>query len=365
MSKNIAIFSDGTGQEGGKGPDTNVYKLFKICENRTENQITFYDRGLGTSAQSNFAVRALGNATGSGISRNLLDCYRFIFDNYMAGDKIYLFGFSRGAATVRSLAGFVEMFGIIPKSRPDLIDVGYGIYRISDIAMRKKAATDFVKQHHNMWAPIEFLGVWDTVAALGLPWEGASRLLNKVPWFKHEFHDLDLTPAVRNAYHALSIDDDRRVFHPVLWNQRTAPNQIMQQTWFAGVHTDVGGGYAEAGLSDITMAWMLGHAKRCGLLIHKKSGKALQKSLKPDYKIDTHNPRAGAAGWFYSVENRMWPDKDGNGEDRGQPQVHSSVLERAKTSQLSYKPWILERNPVEEPPISRTAHEKELQPQTE
>ena len=144
MPKNIVVLSDGTGQEGGKGNNTNVYKLFNMVEDRTENQITFYDRGLGTGWR-----RFTGNVAGMGISQNIFECYKFIFDNYMAGDDIFLFGFSRGATTVRSLSAFIHLFGILPKARPELIKQAYRIYRISDSVKRKQHADDFVSRHHN------------------------------------------------------------------------------------------------------------------------------------------------------------------------------------------------------------------------
>jgi len=124
MVKNIIIFSDGTGQEGGRGNNTNVYKLFNMIEDRTENQIIFYDRGLGTGWR-----KFTGNVFGMGISKNILECYEFLFKNFYSGDHIFLFGFSRGATTVRSLSGFIHMFGILPTSRPELIKRAYKIYK--------------------------------------------------------------------------------------------------------------------------------------------------------------------------------------------------------------------------------------------
>src|SRR5210317_282795 len=170
MSKNIVIFSDGTGQEGGEGHNTNIYKIFNMLEDRTPRQITFYDRGLGTGWR-----KFSGNTMGAGISQNIKECYQFIFENYESGkhgepnDQVYLFGFSRGAATVRSLSGFIHEFGILPKSRPELIDQAWDIYKIGNDAKRKKKTDDFLLQHHNMWLRIKFLGVFDTVAALGVP----------------------------------------------------------------------------------------------------------------------------------------------------------------------------------------------------
>ena len=115
MGKNIVVFSDGTGQKGGVNVNTNVYKLFNMVEDRTKRQITYYDPGLGTDLN-----KITGNIFGRGFSKNLLDCYKFIFENYEAGDDIYLFGFSRGAATVRSLSGFIHLFGVLPMARRDI-----------------------------------------------------------------------------------------------------------------------------------------------------------------------------------------------------------------------------------------------------
>ncbi len=164
MSKNIVVFSDGTAKEGGQGPNTNVYKLFNMIEDRTLDQIAFYDRGLGTGLR-----KFTGSAFGVGISQNIRECYEFIFENYQSRDQIYLFGFSRGAFTVRSLSGFLQLFGILPKSRRELIKTAYDIYKIKDERTRKTKTEDFLSKHHTMRCEIRFLGVWDTVGALGLP----------------------------------------------------------------------------------------------------------------------------------------------------------------------------------------------------
>ena len=199
MTKNIVIFSDGTGQEGGKGHDTNVYKLFNMIEDRTEKQISFYDRGLGTGWR-----KITGNIAGMGMSKNILDCYEFIFEHYNAGDQVFLFGFSRGATTVRSLSAFIHLFGIFPKSRPELIKRAYKIYKIRDDKKREERVKDFRKKHHNHWCKIMFLGVWDTVAALGIPFKSIDVVVNLVPFFRHKFHNLNLSESVKHARHALA-----------------------------------------------------------------------------------------------------------------------------------------------------------------
>ena len=145
MPKNIIIFSDGTGQKGGNGNNTNVYKLFNIIEDRTKNQIAYYDPGVGTDWR-----KITGSLSGRGLSKNIIECYTFLFENFEAGDQIYLFGFSRGAATVRSLSAFVHYFGILPKSRPDLIKKAFKIYKRSNAKNVEANAEAFVKKHHTM-----------------------------------------------------------------------------------------------------------------------------------------------------------------------------------------------------------------------
>lgn len=332
MPKNIVIFSDGTGQEGGKGANTNIYKLFNMIEDRTSQQISFYDRGLGTGWR-----KMSGNIGGAGISKNIKECYAFIFENYEAGDQIYLLGFSRGAATVRSLSCFIHYFGIMPKSRPDLIDNAYKIYRIEDESERKRRAKEFVSSHHTMWTRIRFLCCFDTVAALGLPIKPIDVLINKLPGFKHAFHNFKLSETVENAYHALAIDDERETFHPILWDPEILSYQTVRQVWFCGMHTDVGGGYNEQELSDIPLVWMKDMAVKHGLNIYP--GNSV--SIKGNVNGYMHNSRG--KGWtkHYRQKKRFW---DSRRTDR--PVVHNSVLQRKKNvnneDDPAYKPWILE-----------------------
>ena len=331
MPKNIVIFSDGTGQEGGKGASTNIYKLFNMIEDRTPRQISFYDRGLGTGWR-----KLSGSISGAGISNNIKECYRFIFENYQAGDRIYLFGFSRGAATVRSLSSFIHYFGILPSSRPELIDSAYRIYRIKNKLERERKAKSFVSSHHTMWTRIQFLGCFDTVAALGLPIKMLSALINMIPFFKHRYHNFRLSETVENAYHALAIDDERKTFHPVLWDAEVLPYQTIRQVWFCGMHTDVGGGYDEQQLSDIPLQWMKDVAVKHGLTIYPRHTVA----IKGNVNGFMHDSRGEIWTKLYRRKKRFW---DLTRADK--PVVHNSVLQRMKTVNnedgAAYKPWIL------------------------
>jgi len=331
MGKNIVVLSDGTGQEGGKGANSNVYKLFDMVLDRSPEQIAFYDRGLGTGWR-----KITGSAAGRGISRNICECYEFIFENYVAGDQIFLFGFSRGATTVRSLSGLLHLIGILPKSRPELIKQAYKIYRIGDDKKRTDAARDFVARHHTMWCKITFLGVWDTVAALGVPIKSIDVLIDKIPAFRHRFHDLRLSGSVENACHALALDDERKTFHPTLWNPKTTEGQTMKQVWFCGMHTDVGGGYPETELSDIALEWMIQMAEKHGLQVFPRHG--VEISGRADGMM--HDSRGSFLTGIYRQEIRSWPTKT-----HGNPCVHESVRMRSLNSHNEkappYEPWIL------------------------
>jgi len=332
MPKNIVVLSDGTGQEGGKGNNTNVYKLFNMVEDRTAYQITFYDRGLGTGWR-----RFTGNVAGMGISQNIFECYKFIFDNYMAGDDIFLFGFSRGATTVRSLSAFIHLFGILPKARPELIKQAYRIYKISDSVKRKQHADDFVSRHHNQWTRVKFLGVWDTVDALGLPLKKVNTFIDWMPMFRHKFHNLTLSESVEHARQALAVDDERLIFHPKIWEKEIKDNQTMKQVWFCGMHTDVGGGYKEQELSDIPLIWMTEEAKNAGLRIYPKH----KVNVHPNADGFMHDSRKGFPSNLYVRKVRNW-----NIETHGKPVVHESVLIRKLNRQNiespPYHPWILD-----------------------
>lgn len=331
MGKNIVVFSDGTGQEGGKGDNTNVYRLFNMVLDRSPQQIAFYDRGLGTGWR-----KITGSVAGRGISQNICECYQFIFDNYEDGDQIFLFGFSRGATTVRSLSGFIHLFGILPKSRPELIKRAYKIYKIDDSKQRKDAAKEFVARHHTIWCKIKFLGVWDTVAALGVPIKSIDVLFDRIPLLKNKFHDLRLSDSVENACHALAIDDERKTFHPTLWDMKISDKQTMKQVWFCGMHTDVGGGYPEPELSDIALEWMVQMAEKHGLRIFPRH--KIEVAGDADGKM--HDSRGGTFTKWFRREIRSWPT-----DSHGNPCIHESVQMRVpnRDNETSppYNPWIL------------------------
>ena len=329
MSKNIVVFADGTGQEGGRGNNTNVYKLFNMVADRTAEQIVFYDRGLGTGWR-----KVSGNLFGAGMDQNIKECYTFIFENYLAGDKIYLIGFSRGAATVRSLSSFIHYFGILPQSRPELIDEAYEIYKIKDSKKRIQKAKSFVDRNHTMWTHIEFIGVWDTVSALGIPIKSVDVACQKVPFMRHSYHDFRLSPSVKYAYQALAINEYRETFHPVLWEKEKEDYQEIEQVWFVGSHTDIGGGYKEQEVSDIPLQWMTAKAISRGLLIYPNN----RVSINPNVNGKVHDSRKDFPMNLYTKKRRKWDN-----QRDGIIKIHESVLERIfDVDGKPYKPWVLE-----------------------
>jgi uncharacterized protein (DUF2235 family) len=275
MAKQLVVCCDGTWnvpdeRHGGIGAPTNVAKLaLGVVTGEQSDQLLFYEPGVGTSPDD----RLVGGAFGYGLSHNIRSCYRFLAESYEPGDNLFLFGFSRGAYTARSLAGLMRNCGILLAEHADQVDEAFAFYRdrTSQTHPSALASQIFRQMYSHDEAEIHFIGVWDTVGALGIPaglpaWKQIS---NSFPDWEQlwGFHDTQLSSHVKFAYHALAIDEQREPFRPTLWTQDVAtPGQTVEQVWFAGVHSEVGGGSADASLSDIALLWMIERAKACGLM---------------------------------------------------------------------------------------------------
>jgi uncharacterized protein (DUF2235 family) len=220
--------------------------------------VVFYDRGIGTA---NLWDRVTGGAFGHGVTRNIEDAYRFLMHNYEPGDEIYLFGFSRGAYTVRSTAGLLRNSGLLKKDHADRFREAMESYRSPSTPTDPES--EAFRSRHSYEVTIKFMGVWDTVGALGIPITRLNRLTRR----RHEFHDVKLSRSIENAFHALAIDERRMSFQPTLWVRQPHPTQRVEQVWFAGVHSNVGGGYQDSSLSDLALAWMLSRAEECDLAL--------------------------------------------------------------------------------------------------
>jgi uncharacterized protein (DUF2235 family) len=276
MTRQLVVCCDGTWntpdeKRAGVAAPTNVAKLaLGVVSDADAGQLLFYEPGVGTSPDKHL----LGGAFGYGLSANVRSGYRFLAENYQPGDNIFLFGFSRGAYTARSLAGLIRNCGILLPAHVDRVDEAFAFYRDRTSQTHPVAVASqlFRRMYSHPDDTIHFIGVWDTVGSLGIPdtlpgWEEVAKLF---PGWEQlwGFHDTQLSSHVRHACHALAIDEQRVAFKPTLWTQDPNPGeQTLEQVWFAGVHTEVGGGSRDASLSDIALLWMVEKAKACGLLV--------------------------------------------------------------------------------------------------
>lgn len=263
MSRLIVCF-DGTWNTPDKSENpTNVVKILRAIRNSDGDvrQITFYEKGVGTGGPLDHIV---GGASGAGLTENMISGYRFLANNFQQGDEIFVFGFSRGAYTARSLVGFVHLAGLFSSLHlgSDLTRT-IGIYRNSKLSRQQKL--DAINDLHIDGRPdvrIRCVGVWDTVGALGIPGDLGRRLLGK----QFYFQDVQLSDKIDVALHAVAIDEKRSAFSPTLWvrhkNTAADPAQVVEQVWFSGVHSNVGGSYKDAGLSDVALDWMIRRVRR-------------------------------------------------------------------------------------------------------
>ncbi|MBB6355532.1 phospholipase effector Tle1 domain-containing protein [Aminobacter aganoensis] len=284
----VLIFSDGTGQRGVRADEieqvgdrqfknTNVFQMYSAIDGRPGIR-TFYDAGLGAPEAGEWNwTRTLRNlwskATGWGITANIVDCYEALMMDWRPGMKVGLFGFSRGAYTVRCLGGVLATCGIAttdlggPISRDKegagaerrraIAAAAVTAYKIKNKTERQRAGSDFGARHGAAAVVPDVIGVFDTVRALGLP-----GIMNMVNPYKHEFHDNELSVRVPVGLHALSIDENRKAFAPVPWDEvdadGRAAGQVVEQCWFPGVHSDIGGGYDDDdNLAKLSLGWML------------------------------------------------------------------------------------------------------------
>lgn len=267
--KRIVLCCDGTWNRPDQVHDgsvcaSNVTKIARCITQADATgvpQVVFYDKGVGTGRFD----RLLGGGFGWGIKHKILDAYRFLMTTYAPGDELFFFGFSRGAYTVRSIFGLIRNSGLLKLEFRHKLADAYSLYRRRDSASHPNAVeSELFRRSYSFEPRARFMGVWDTVGALGIPVGGLFRLVNK----RWSFHDITLSSQVDNAFQALAIDEHRKPFQPSIWQQSPdADGQRLEQVWFAGVHSNVGGSYPNSGLSDITLFWMVGKAESYGLRI--------------------------------------------------------------------------------------------------
>lgn len=267
--KRLVVCCDGTWNKPDSRMITNVEKLARTVQTDPgasggAHQLVYYVSGVGAGSYA--ADRLLGGAFGFGLFHHVVACYRFLAQNYEPGDAVYIIGFSRGAYTARSVAGMLGRVGLLTRASlvEERLPAAVRMYQRADLPEGAFGASveEFTHDHCHP-ADVEFLGVFDTVGALGVP--GLNRLAP-------QFHDVQLGDSVRRARHALALDETRLKFEPTLWE---APDQAgetrtqderVKQVWFEGAHSDVGGGYRETGLSDTALLWMAREAHDAGLV---------------------------------------------------------------------------------------------------
>ena len=273
MSRRIVLLSDGTGNSSAKVWRTNVWRMFESIDLSGSDQIAYYDDGVGTSEFKPLAV--IGGAFGYGLKRNVLDLYKFACRNFRHDyDEIYAFGFSRGAFTIRILIGLILEQGLIRADTEHELDrkarhayrefrrenfrTNWPYYLRPEVWARGirdlLTPNGYSKSDNRQVKNIRFVGLWDSVAAYGLPIDEMTRGVSQWIW-PWQLPNCVLNDRVLRACHALSIDDERTTFHPILWDERgEAPppeadgsrliaKERISQVWFAGVHSNVGGGY--------------------------------------------------------------------------------------------------------------------------
>lgn len=303
MARKLVVCCDGTWNT--PRTETNIYRTYRFLRDRLGAQdqklkdgvvtargragdsevILFYDQGIGT----NWFTRLIGGGAGVGLSENVRDAYHFLGHNYEAGSDIYLFGFSRGAYTARSLCGFIKAAGLLAKpSTNDVWRAYLDRYATEPAILARPSRVDnvrnwFVEQvgnavgrfagpnvdtlptHGNV--RIKFVGVYDTVGALGVPIPAAAHVNEPIVGF----HNTTLGDTIEKAVQALAVDEKRGPYVPALWTQAAnaaaLAGQRVLQVWFPGVHSDVGGGYHDKGIGDHTWDFMMRQAADAGLVI--------------------------------------------------------------------------------------------------
>lgn len=374
--KNIVICMDGTGNTGGVARGTNVWRIYNAVDryHKKQEQITYYDDGVGTDSIR--LLRIIGGAFGVGLQRKICDAYGFLVMNYEEGDRIFVFGFSRGAFTVRSLAGMICRCGLLEKEhflsagrhkRQRMVKRVLRAYRNERTIKGSEGGGELNAQKRRLhleiddlplrWVRVHFVGVWDTVDAVGgtlgglSAWDALWRRVFKRRWWG--FHDNDLHPDIRYAYQALALDDERRTYSPKVW---TPPNnglidrrlragtpdeQVVEQVWFAGSHADVGGGYPKDSLSLVPLYWMMCRARDCKLELLQSKWDSYREAADPHGRM--HDSRTGLGILYrYGRRSLVGGSRKCSPECVSHvPAIHESVFERIARGTDYYAPKVI------------------------
>jgi uncharacterized protein (DUF2235 family) len=314
MQKRLVVCFDGTWNAvDSEREETNVALLARAVRANSGDdgvpQLCLYLRGVGTSGSQ--LERLFAGATGSGTEDIIRTAYMFLSQNYVpahkneAGkdvpaDEIFLFGYSRGAFAARSLTGLLGSVGLLKRQSLPHLPTAWAYYR----NFRTRSPDDFLKRNAKKEiathkdVQVDFLGVWDTVGALGIP----VGILGEISGTIHGFHDTTPSRIVRHGVQALAIDEYRDEFVPTLWTGDVPANAKIEQVWFAGSHADVGGGFSDRELADIPLLWMIDRAKSAGLKVDETTPGLLPQAQTINVLGPTHDSRQG-----WSVKDRLTP----------------------------------------------------------
>lgn len=426
MPKKIILFADGTGNAFSTRP-SNVWRIFEALDTSSKDQIAYYIPGVGT--QSLWPLALFDSATGIGVPSNVRKLYRFLCWNWGPGDEIYMFGFSRGAFTIRTLIGLISSEGLVPRvvngetvtraemrrnalaawrsyrrkgapigppvtmiARPIrdfFLELWHGILRHRRydapylVSQAKAQSLDTVvnatkvQKRHGANIEIKFVGLFDTVEAFGVPIDELRWAIDKLIW-PISFSNRQMSPIVRVVRQALSLDDERKTFHPLridraiknqrgrlqrLFSRAASQSQVtpspdaserqferVREVWFAGVHSDVGGGYPDDELAKVPLSWMLDELKATDAET-KQSGKGgpplrFRAGTVESFHITAspfgslHDSRAGVAA-FYRYSPRTVEAVVEGGKEINDVVVHHSVVERVVDGSDLYAPLTL------------------------
>lgn len=366
MARKLVIFADGTGNAFSI-QESNIWRLYNALDRSDADQVARYIRGVGTSGFRPFAM--LDGATGIGAPSNVRELYRFLCWNWREGDEIHMFGFSRGAFTIRTLIGLIHWEGLVPARIGDRTVSSDEMGRNTRAAWRAYRAKSYptrgwqfqiglvrglrdaaiaawgrLRGHDGYSAVaaemrrqgrdkigIRYVGLFDTVEAYGVPFKELGTAIDVALWpisFRNEI----LSAKVQTARHALSLDDDRRTFHPVRFERSEKGCQDIEEVWFAGAHSDVGGGYPDGELSLVPLAWIAEGAKAAGLRFDQGAIPALRDQASAFGP--RHDPRRGGAMFYRYAPRPIESDPKWGGP----PVVDSSVARRMLDGNDGYAP---------------------------
>ncbi|MBE0585683.1 MAG: DUF2235 domain-containing protein [Desulfofustis sp.] len=330
--KRIILCADGTWNEPerkdkktGRLQPTNVLKVARAIMPRSRggiDQVVYYHQGVGTDGGLD---KFTGGAFGRGMEQNVRALYRFLVFNFEPGDELFLFGFSRGAFTVRTLAGFMNQVGLLEKDDEYYTPEIYGLYQSST----QKGSPEWQHAFRNISGTrpcpaIQFIGVWDTVGALGAPGV-LGQLVNPG---KYKYHDIGLNTNIEHAFHALAIDERRKPFLPSMWIKPHNWSGTLEQVWFPGVHSNVGGSYSPDGLANEALHWMVEKAENLGL--------EFDANHLGHYLPCFNSVLNDSMTTFY---NLMGPVQRKLGEHIGHGEaIHQSALDRQNLAECAYDP---------------------------